>query len=66
MGKKNPAIEPYDARGLPRFKEWIMERAEEDGIPVQHAYIRFYRGRYRPIKRHRVNRRVIYVEELSA
>ena len=58
-------IAQLENRGLVRLKEWVVDRAIEAGVSMEAIYMRLHRGRYPNIRYHRINQRVIYVEEIG-
>lgn len=65
QSEKRKMIQTYDSMGLMRLKEWLIHRAEIEGISPEASSMRFYRGMYPSIRRLRVNKRVVYVKETS-
>lgn len=57
--------EDYEAAGYQTLKQWVMEKAEECNVGVFAIYMRLHRNRYPNLKYHRVNKRVIFVEEIE-
>jgi len=58
-------IAQLEKRGLVRLKEWVVDRAFERGVSISAVYMRLHRGKYPNIRYHRINKRVIYVEEIG-
>jgi len=58
-------IAQLENRGLVRMKEWVVDRAFEAGVSIEAIYMRLHRGRYPNIRYHRINKRVVYIEEVQ-
>lgn len=56
-------VAQLEKRGLIRLKEWVVDRAIEAEVSIEAIYMRLHRGRYPNIRYHRINQRVIYIEE---
>jgi hypothetical protein len=57
-------IAQLEKLGLIRLKEWVVDRAIEAEVSMGAIYMRLHRGRYPNIRYHRINKRVIYIEEI--